>query len=57
MNAIFKKLNYKDQDKIYVVNAPKSFDKETDEMQTTAAVKTSIGVAKEVEFFLAFVTK
>ena len=57
MNAIFKKLNYKDQDKIYVVNAPKSFDKETDEMQITAALKTSIGVAKEVEFFLAFVTK
>jgi hypothetical protein len=57
MNAIFKKLNYKDQDKIYIVNAPKSFDKETDEMQTTTALKTSIGVAKEVEFFLAFVTK
>ena len=57
MNTIFKKLNYKDQDKIYIVNAPKSFEKETDEMQTTAAVKTSIGVAKEVEFFLAFVTK
>ena len=57
MNAIFKKLNYKDQEKIYVVNAPKSFDKETDEMQTIAELKTSIGVAKEVEFFLAFVTK
>jgi hypothetical protein len=57
MNAIFKKLNYKDQDKIYVINAPKSFDKETDEMQTITALKATIGAAKEVEFFLAFVTK
>jgi len=57
MNAIFKKLNYKDQDKIYVVNAPKSFEKETDEMQTITALKISVGAAKEVEFFLAFVTK
>jgi len=57
MNAIFKKLNYKDQDKVYIVNAPKSFEKETDEMQTITALKTSIGAAKEVDFFLAFVTK
>jgi hypothetical protein len=57
MNAIFKKLNYKDQGKIYVVNAPRSFDKETDEMQTITSLKTSVGAAKEVEFFLGFVTK
>ena len=57
MNAIFKKLNYKDQDKIYVVNAPKSFDKETDEMLTITSLKTTLGTAKEVGFFLGFVTK
>ena len=57
MNDIFKKLNYKDQDKIYVVNAPKSFDKETDEMQTITSLKTSVGTAQEVGFFLGFVTK
>jgi hypothetical protein len=56
MNATFKKLNYKDQDKIFVVNAPKSFEKETDEMQTITELKTSVGVAKEVGFFLGFVT-
>lgn len=57
MNAIFKKLNYKDQDQIFVVNAPKSFEKEMDEMRTTTAVKTSLDATKEVEFFLGFVTK
>ena len=56
MNAIFKKLNYKDQDKIYIMNAPKSFDKETDEMLTIAALKTSLTSTKEVGFFLGFVT-
>jgi hypothetical protein len=57
MNAIFKKLNYKDQDQIFVVNAPKSFEKEVDEMGKLTSIKTNLGAAKEVEFFLGFVTK
>ena len=57
MNAIFKKLNYKDQDQIFVVNAPKSFEKEMDEMGTITAIQTNLGAAKEVEFFLGFVMK
>ena len=57
MNAIFKKLNYKDQPQIFVINAPKSFEKEMDQMGTTTAIKTNLGAAKEVEFFLGFVTK
>jgi len=56
MNAIFKKLNYKDQAQVFVVNAPKSFEKEIDELGTIT-VKSSLGPTKEVEFFLAFVTK
>jgi len=57
MNAIFKKLNYKDQDQVFVVNAPKSFEREMDEMGSMAAIKTTLGAAKAVEFFLGFVTK
>jgi len=57
MNAIFKKLNYKDQAQVFVVDAPKSFEKEIDELGTITAVKSSLGATKEVEFFLAFVTK
>lgn len=57
MNAIFKKLNYKDQDQVFIVNAPKSFEKDMDEMRSVTALKTSVGAAKEVGFFLGFVTK
>ena len=57
MNAIFKKLNYKDQDQVVIVNAPQSFEKEMDEMGTITTVKTNLGATKEVKFFLGFVTK
>ena len=57
MNAIFKKLNYKDQVQVVIVNAPQSFEKEMDEMGTITTVKTNLGATKEVEFFLGFVTK
>ena len=57
MNAIFKKLNYKDQKQIYILQAPKSFEKELEDMRSIAALKTNLSTAKEIEFFLAFVTK
>lgn len=57
MNAIFKKMNYKDQKRVFVINAPKSFENDMAEMTTIATLKTSVAGAKEVEFFLAFVTK
>ena len=57
MNAIFKKLNYKDQDTIYVLNAPESFQPAMDEMGEIAQVKTSLTGAKDASFLLAFVTR
>lgn len=57
MNAIFKKLNYKNQDVLYILNAPDSFKKDMQEMAGVAAVKTNLKGAKEIPFFLAFVTK
>ncbi|MFM8914513.1 MAG: hypothetical protein ACKOE6_16580 [Flammeovirgaceae bacterium] len=57
MNPIFKKLNYKGQKILHIVNAPPSFNKEVDEMLPQVAVKTVLSGAKGVEFFIAFVTK
>ncbi|MEO5976784.1 MAG: hypothetical protein ABIS36_11840 [Chryseolinea sp.] len=57
MNTIFKKLNYKDQKEILVINAPSSFDKEMDEMKSYAIVKTKATGTKAVEFALAFAIK
>ena len=55
MNSVFKKLNFKGQDPIYIINSPDSFKKESEEVEAT--VKTSLAGAKSLSFFLAFVTK
>ncbi len=57
MNPIFKKLNYKDQRQICIINAPSSFNKEMDELALLVSIKTSLTGVKKVEFFLAFVTR
>jgi hypothetical protein len=57
MNPIFKKLNFKDQKVLHIVNAPQSFSQDSNEMLSLAAIKNSLTSTKEVSFFLAFVTK
>lgn len=57
MNPIFKKLNYKDHAELYVLQAPENFGREMEEMRGVASISTSLTSAKEVGFFLAFVTK
>ncbi|MCZ8355720.1 MAG: hypothetical protein O9340_13355 [Cyclobacteriaceae bacterium] len=57
MTPLFKKLNCKNQSIIFILNAPDSFQKEIDEMEKVALVKTDLAKAKEIPFVLAFVTK
>jgi hypothetical protein len=57
MNAVFKKLNFKDHKEIYIINAPESFVPAMREMESFAAVKTTLKSAKAVSFMVAFVTK
>ncbi|MBL8226962.1 MAG: hypothetical protein JNL98_00730 [Bryobacterales bacterium] len=57
MNAIFQKLNYKNQGTIYVVNAPDSFQPAVDELRGSATVKTSLANAREAGFVILFATK
>lgn len=56
MNALFKKMNHKNQSVLHVVNAPASFEKEMREMESLATIKTSLTGARTLEFFLGFVT-
>ena len=56
MNAIFKKLNYKDQADIYVVNAPTTFRSILDEMTVMTQIKTDLAKAKGAMFVIAFAT-
>lgn len=57
MNDIFKKLNYKEQAAIHIINAPESFNSAVDEMRPIAAVHDSLAKAKGVTFALAFATQ
>lgn len=55
LDPVFKKLNYKDQSTLYIIDAPDSFTPNVKTMEAFAAVKTSLTGAKQVNFILAFV--
>ncbi len=55
MNALFKKLNYKEQKTIYCLNHPTSFNKELKEMAEWADVKNRFIHSDKIEFILVFV--
>jgi hypothetical protein len=56
MPDTWKKLNLKDQQQIFVLNAPASFDSELNRLEDVT-VNRSIGRTKQIDFVLAFVTK
>ncbi len=57
MDAIFKKLNYKDQPTIHVLNAPASFAGNLQSIAPLAIVKHEIGETDAIEFAIAFAIK
>jgi hypothetical protein len=57
MNPVFRKLNYKDQQVLHIINPPHSFKPALSEMEEWAGVKTTLTGAESVAFFLAFVTR
>jgi hypothetical protein len=56
MTNIFRKLNYKGQKEICIVDAPAEFANEVEAMKHMATVKTDIKGCKDIEFILTFVT-
>ena len=56
MNAIFKKLNFKDQPAIYILNTPASFQPAVNEMRNLTEVRTDLVKAKDTAFALIFAT-
>jgi hypothetical protein len=57
MDAILKKLNYKDQPIIHVLNAPASFAGSLQSIAPVAIVKHEMGETDAVEFAIAFAIK
>jgi hypothetical protein len=56
MTALFKKLNFKEQNTIVIVNAPASFDIELAEMKNHITIVSKLAKVKSIEFILVFVT-
>ena len=57
MTPLFKKLNYKGQHIIYVLNAPDSFQAELKEMSAVSKVMTTTEANSKIEFALVFVIR
>jgi hypothetical protein len=57
MDAVFKKLNFKDQPEILVINHPASFQPNLDAMAGLAEIQNDPAKAGKIHFALAFVTK
>jgi len=57
MDAVFKKLNLKNQKEVVALNAPDSFQVNLDSIAGEAVVITSLQGLSEIEFILIFVTK
>ncbi|GAB4496973.1 MAG: hypothetical protein OHK0019_29690 [Saprospiraceae bacterium] len=57
MDAIFKKLNFKNQPEILVINHPVSFQPNLDAMAGLAKIQTEVADVGKIQFALAFVTK
>lgn len=55
MTSLFKKLNFKQQKEICVLNHPATFDPDLNAMNDYTIIKTNINETNEIEFVLAFV--
>jgi hypothetical protein len=56
MTPLFKKLNYKGQKSITIVQAPDSFEGECKAMEAMCSVKRKVGAKSSIEWVLVFVT-
>lgn len=57
MTELFKKLNYKNQETILVVNPPESFEVELDVISERTGIIRNLHQTGAIEFALIFVTK
>ena len=57
MDAVFKKLNLKEQKTVVVLNAPESFKVNLDSIHEEKEILTSLNNVSHLDFILVFVTK
>jgi hypothetical protein len=55
MSELLKKLNFKEQKEILILNVPKDFEPFLKEIKSAAKVLTELKAGKEIQFAIAFV--
>ena len=55
MTPLFKKLNFKQQNEIFILNHPSEFDTEMNAMRGYTTIRTNINDSQEIEFVITFV--
>jgi hypothetical protein len=55
MDAILKKLNYKDQETVFVINSPLSFEKNLQSIADNCEIRNQLSKDDKVEFAISFV--
>lgn len=55
MTPLFKKLNFKEQPEILILNAPASFEEEVKDMSLFARIHEEVGTIQKIEFCMIFV--
>jgi len=55
MTPLFKKLNFKQQNEICILNHPSEFEAEMNDMNGYTTIRTNIDDSKDIEFVLTFV--
>ena len=56
MTPLLKKLNFKSQEQLLVLNSPESFFGDLQEMKSVTSVLTDLAEIQGIEFLIAFVT-
>lgn len=57
MDPLFKKLNFKNHEEIFVINPPDSLAQNLEEMKGVTKIFSRLAKAKTVDFIVAFVTR
>jgi hypothetical protein len=56
MDAVFKKMNFKDSPSVVVINAPESFELNMETMKEWAIFYRDLSLVKDTDFIIAFCT-
>ena len=56
MSPLFKKLNFKDQEEIAIINSPEEFESELEQMKSQTGIQNNLAGLTNADFVISFVS-